>query len=175
VRANDLELLGLDSDADEVEVLAAYHRRRVLYEGENPATYNLYTDEERHQLLSEIDGALARLMTSRPSPQPAPQPLPPPPIISRPEAPAGPEPDRVTAPGAYLRYHRLARGLTLGEIARETKILQARLEALESENPATLPAPVFVRGFVVNVARLLDLPEPDGLARTYLGKVFGAS
>lgn len=168
-RLRDLRLLGLGAGADDADVLAAYRRRRALYEAENLATYSLLNKEARQRLLAEFEAALNRLTALSRPPKAALKPSPP--VARRPEPPAGPEPDRTSSPGAFLRYRRLARGISLTEIARETKIAEPCLEAIESEIPAALPAPVYVRGFVVNIARLLGLPDPDDLARAYLDKI----
>ncbi len=164
-RLRDLRLFGLDAEADDADVLDAYNRRRTLYEAESLATYSLHNEETRQRILAEFEGALKRLLVM-PQPQKL-MPKSPPPASPRPEPPAGPEPDRNRSPGAFIRFHRLVQGITLTEASLETKIAQARLEAIESETSADL-APVYVRGFVVNLANLLGLSDPDGLARAYL-------
>lgn len=168
-RARDLRLLGLDDGVGEVEVLTAYHRRRALYETENLATYNLLKKEERQKLLSDLEAARDRLMGPSQPPKAAPKPTP---SDSRHlNPPAGPEPDRDSSPGAYLQYHRLARGVGLNEVASETKIPQSRLEAVELETWSDLPAVVYVRGFVVTFARQLGLADPEELAQSFLKKM----
>lgn len=167
-RLRDLRLLGLDAQADDADVLKAYNRRRSLYEAENLATYSLHNEESRQRLFADLEAALNRLGVTPQTPKAMPKSLPP--AAHRPEFPVGSEPDRDTSPGAFIRYHRHAQGITLADVALETKIAKARLEAIESEISAGLPA-VYVRGFVVNLANLLGLSDPDGLARAYLEKV----
>jgi cytoskeletal protein RodZ len=55
--------------------------------------------------------------------------------------------------GKYLRKQREARGMTLAELSRATKIKEASLAALEEERFDALPARVFVVGWVGAYAR----------------------
>jgi cytoskeleton protein RodZ len=50
--------------------------------------------------------------------------------------------------GSYLRELRTAKGTSLEEVARATRVGRAHLEALEAEELTALPAPVFVKGFI---------------------------
>ncbi|HSL50734.1 MAG TPA: RodZ domain-containing protein [Candidatus Deferrimicrobiaceae bacterium] len=54
----------------------------------------------------------------------------------------------VTSLGAYLRTLREAKGSSLEDMARSTRVGIRHLEALEEERLADLPSPVFVRGFI---------------------------
>lgn len=63
--------------------------------------------------------------------------------------------------GARLKAAREARGLGLGEVADRLKLSLRQLEAIEADNFSALPGATFVRGFVRNYARFLELdPEP---------------
>lgn len=63
--------------------------------------------------------------------------------------------------GATLREERLRRQLTLGEIARQTKISERFLKAIESEDFGILPGVVFTRNFVRQYAALVEMdPSP---------------
>jgi len=61
------------------------------------------------------------------------------------------------SPGTMLRTAREQRGLTLTEIANITRISRTTLAHLEDDNFDELPAQVFVRGFLRNMARELRL------------------
>jgi len=61
-----------------------------------------------------------------------------------------------------LQRARQARGLTLEEVERDTRISRRYLAALENENFGLLPAPVYARGFLRTYARYLGL-EPANL------------
>jgi flagellar biosynthesis protein FlhG len=69
--------------------------------------------------------------------------------------------------GALLRKVRESQGTDLEEIASRTKISLPYLRAIESEDFGALPAFVYARGFVHEVARCLNL-DPTQVTRTYL-------
>jgi len=59
--------------------------------------------------------------------------------------------------GETLRQARLDKGVSLADAARDTRIRRGYLEALESEDPAALPAAVYTRGFLRTYAEYLGL------------------
>lgn len=59
--------------------------------------------------------------------------------------------------GAALAAAREAKGLTTAEVAERLKLTVRQIEAIETEDWSNLPAPVFVRGFVRNYAKLVDV------------------
>ena len=71
------------------------------------------------------------------------------------------EPVRESA-GARLTAERRSLGLSLGDIARQLKLSVRQVEALERDDYASFAGPVFVRGFLRNYAKLLNL-DPDAL------------
>lgn len=62
-------------------------------------------------------------------------------------------------PGSLLRQARTSRGLSLQELSSITRIPRVSLMNLENDAFEELPAQVFVRGFLRNVARELKLEE----------------
>ncbi len=66
--------------------------------------------------------------------------------------------------GATLAAAREAKGFSRNEVAERLKLSPRQIEALEAEDWAKLPSPVYVRGFVRNYARLLEI-DPDALIR----------
>lgn len=60
-------------------------------------------------------------------------------------------------PGSMLKRARLERGIELDELSQTTRISSATLSHLERDSYDELPAEVFVRGFLRNVARELEL------------------
>jgi hypothetical protein len=68
--------------------------------------------------------------------------------------------------GGRLRDKREERHLSLGDLARLTKIPERSLERLEAGRFDELPAEVFVRGFVRSYARAVGL-DPEDMARRY--------
>jgi flagellar biosynthesis protein FlhG len=69
--------------------------------------------------------------------------------------------------GRLLGKVRESQGVEIEEIARHTKISAAHLRAIESEEFMALPALVYTRGFVQQLARYLKL-DPAQVTRTYL-------
>jgi len=169
VRPEDWEVLGLEPDTEIPRVRQAYHRRKALYEPTALATYNLLDDDERADMVQRIDEAYRRIVGAEPkaAASPSPSRLPPP----EPEVPSGPAPDSATEPGAHLRHHRLSQGLSLHQIAGETKIGVAILEQIENEDFDALPATVFVRGHAQQFARELKLPDAHEFAKLYVEKM----
>jgi flagellar biosynthesis protein FlhG len=72
--------------------------------------------------------------------------------------------------GALLRKVRESQGIDIEEIAQHTKISAAHLNAIESEDFASLPALVYTRGFVQQVAKYLKL-DPAQVTKTYLRRL----
>jgi cytoskeleton protein RodZ len=68
-------------------------------------------------------------------------------------------------PGAALQEERRRQSLSLTDVARQLKLAPRQVEALERDDFAALPGPVFVRGFLRNYARLLGL-DPEPMVRT---------
>ncbi|MEO6952449.1 MAG: helix-turn-helix transcriptional regulator [Polyangia bacterium] len=67
--------------------------------------------------------------------------------------------------GHSLRQARLKAGRSLDDIARVTKISSANLEHLEAGDRASLPAEVFVCGYLRAYARELGLDADECVAR----------
>jgi cytoskeleton protein RodZ len=68
--------------------------------------------------------------------------------------------------GAYLRGLRERQGLSVDELSRATRVLHHYIEALESDNMASLPAPVFTKGFIRAYCQAVGA-EPDEALRLY--------
>ncbi len=69
--------------------------------------------------------------------------------------------------GELLRKVRESQSVELEHIGARTKISRAYLEAIEEENFAALPAFVYLRGFITELAKYLKL-DPLQVSRTYL-------
>jgi flagellar biosynthesis protein FlhG len=72
--------------------------------------------------------------------------------------------------GALLKKVRESQGVEIIEIATKTKIAAAHLRAIEQDAFEELPALVYTRGFVQEVAKCLRL-DPSQVARTYLKRM----
>ena len=67
----------------------------------------------------------------------------------------------VETPGTTLRRARERSGRTIDEIAAVTRISANHIRNLEADNYQELPAEVFVRGFLRNCAKEIDLDAED--------------
>jgi flagellar biosynthesis protein FlhG len=163
----DWEVLGLEPGADPKDVRRAYLERRALYAADSLATYTLIEDDDREALLDRIEEAyqaiIGAMSTARTSAE----------REELEQIPEGPEPPTELEPGRHLRYHRLHKGMTLAQVSEEIKIRPSLLEKIEHEQAEHLPAAVYVRGFIVQYAKLLGVPEPERVAADYLAKIDG--
>jgi flagellar biosynthesis protein FlhG len=115
--------------------------------------------------------------------EPAPPPLPPqtsePHKTQEPPADLPPQPQLPTMPpisedteftGDLLRQVREARGLTLEQMANTTKIAIYYLRYLEAEEYEDLPAKVYVKGYLKQIARLLKL-DAEPMVKSYIDRM----
>ncbi|MCA9592841.1 MAG: helix-turn-helix domain-containing protein [Myxococcales bacterium] len=72
--------------------------------------------------------------------------------------------------GRLLGKVRESQGIEIEEIAEHTKISSAHLRAIEAEDFKNLPALVYTRGFVQQVAKYLKLDQAQ-VSRTYLRRM----
>lgn len=68
--------------------------------------------------------------------------------------------------GRYLQYLRVKRGLGLDEVSRRTHISRQNLIYIEEEDYDSLPAPVYVKGFLRTYAQLLRI-NPERVIQYY--------
>jgi len=70
-------------------------------------------------------------------------------------------PEALPSVGTLLRNARESRSLPVADIAQALKLGQRQVEALERDDWSVLPGTTFIRGFVRNYARLVDIdPAP---------------
>lgn len=171
------DLLEVERGATDEDVRRAYKRARDVYEAGSLACSGLFTPaeleavrlrlEEAHDVLLdparrrpyELSIFPPREEDERPAPERSrsDEPLPPPPELT-------PDTDYT---GALLRAVRESQGLRLEDISARTKVGLGHLSAIEGDDYGALPAPVYVRGFVTEVAKLLKL-DPSQVGRTYV-------
>ncbi len=72
-------------------------------------------------------------------------------------------------PGTFLRRVREARKVSIEDLLNATKISKRYLHAIEDENYSQLPAAVYVRGFVGQMARTLKLPS-EKVVNAYMAR-----
>ena len=68
--------------------------------------------------------------------------------------------------GAVLKANREEQGISLGDMEARSRLSVAQLRALEEEDLALLPEPVYVRAFIRNVAQVLRI-DPAPLLADY--------
>jgi curved DNA-binding protein CbpA len=71
--------------------------------------------------------------------------------------------------GSFIRHVREAQNVSIEEMSNITKVSKTYLLAIEEENFKKLPALVFVRGFLTQIARILRIPQ-DKLLGSYLAR-----
>jgi cytoskeleton protein RodZ len=67
--------------------------------------------------------------------------------------------------GDFLRNSREQRGISLEDVALQTRVSLSMLKALEANDFAQIPSKVFARGFVRSYARCLDLNEAEAFRK----------
>jgi flagellar biosynthesis protein FlhG len=77
-------------------------------------------------------------------------------------------PDPVT--GADLRRFREERGIAIAKIVAESKVGTRTFEDIEADRFDRLPAPVYVRGFLQEYAKVVGL-DPKATAESFLARM----
>lgn len=128
----------------------------VLFADED--AWDLFPNEDEDELSEPGRSALLTHGGSQRNPPraaAAPAPAPPP----KPKDPIAALADRYGYDGRFLRGVRDLRGVSLDEVAKNTRISLRYLEALEENGYDRLPAGTFVRGYVRTLARMLQVDE----------------
>lgn len=172
-------VLGLEPRAPREQVERAYRFCLELYDEGAIATYSLLEPAEAEQQRTRVreayevlgDEQKRREYDSAQGFLPPDSPVLPFPAPTSASAPAHGEPELpVTLTGAELRRIREARGVSLRHIASVTKIGMRFLEYLEEDRFAFLPAPVYLRGFLQEYARLVGI-DPRRAADAYMSRL----
>ncbi len=182
------EILETEPGVSDEEIRRAFRRLKEVYAEGSPAIQGLYDDHELQELHTRADAAhdvlfaperrrqydlslpeadLARAVRAA-AKHGVPR------VVDRHE-PSEPivEPEGDVT-GAYLRKVREARGMDLGDVAQRTKISERHLRSIEDERFSDLPATVYVRGFVIQYARVLRI-DPTRAAAHYLRRYHEAA
>jgi flagellar biosynthesis protein FlhG len=181
------ELLDVSEEATPEEIERAYRIAAGTYQPGSAATYSVFSDEESAELLRQVERAYAVLSdprrrrdydARRRSQAPVarrPGPPPPRPAERRPQPTEVevrveleiPEPEDGVYDGPVLHRIRVSRGVEIEEIAQVTKINPVFIRDIEANRYEALPAIVYVRGFVREIARALHL-DPVRVTETYM-------
>ncbi|MBX3230368.1 MAG: helix-turn-helix domain-containing protein [Labilithrix sp.] len=178
-------VLGIGRAANDEEIRRAFKRQREIYATGGLATSSLLDEHELGGAQARIDEAHDTLLdpvrrraydlSMFPEPeQPASMP-PPRPALAAEQLLLQGELQREIGPdteftGPLLRKVRESQGIEVAEISARTKISKVHLVALEEESYEQLPAVVYVRGFVTELAKYLRL-DPAQVQRTYMRRM----
>jgi len=170
-------VLGLEPRASREQVERAYRFCLELYGEGALAIYSLLEPEEAEQQRTRVREAYEVLsdVEKRNAYDSAQGFLPPDaPVLAFPTPAAGSNRAAAELPevltGADLRRLREARGVSLRHIASITKIGMRYLEYIEEDRFAFLPAPVYLRGFLHEYARLVGV-DPRRMADAYMSRL----
>ena len=199
-KSNYYEILELSTNAAQHEVTTAYERSRKTYSGDNPAIYTIFSQKEARDLLKLIDEAFAvlgnktlrtiydqRLLGQNAAGLDLTYEsiL----IASRQNYPEAKLLDpkssykidvnfeneikvKMDWTGADLKKVREYKNMTVEKLSEKTKINPFYITSVEGADSAHLPAAVFVRGYVVQMAKALGLND-KAVADSYM-KAFKA-
>jgi flagellar biosynthesis protein FlhG len=184
-------VLGITRSASDEEVRRAYKRQREVYASGGLAISSLLNEAQQKSEQARLDEAYDTLLdpirrraydlsTFHDQDEPAS-------VGARSVRPAlaaeqlmlqgelareiGPDTDFT---GTLLRKVRESQGIELSEISARTKIGRTYLAAMEDERFGDLPAIVYVRGFLAELAKFLKL-DPAQVQKTYLRRMRGAA
>jgi cytoskeleton protein RodZ len=76
--------------------------------------------------------------------------------------------------GAQIKKAREEQGISVGDMAARSRLSVQQVEAIEAENTAQLPEPVYVRAFLRGLAQELGL-KPEPLVADYMQRYGGGS
>ena len=171
--------LELDPGATEDEIRRAYKRLAKRFDPQGTVVYGLYRTPAAHKLLAALKEAYTVLLDpsarraydqslfpqGHPSLKRADERVASAlPVTKARRIPADPIaalglPDDVTLRGPVITQVRGICEVSLGEIAERTKVSTFTLQCIESEEYGDLPAPVYLRGFLKQIAQMLNLDE----------------
>ncbi|MGZ3773582.1 MAG: helix-turn-helix domain-containing protein [Pseudobdellovibrionaceae bacterium] len=195
-RYNYYEVLEIPSNAPQHEVTTAYTRARTTYAGDNPAIYTIFSEKEARELLAVIEEAYQvlgnnilrkiydqRLQSGRSSlndltyasildasrqvvieeKTESVKPT----SYKKNEAFEKEIEEQTNWDGSWLKKVREYKQLSTQRISEITKINPYYVTAIENMDPGNLPAIVFVRGYVVQIAKALNLDDKK-IADSYM-------
>lgn len=170
------DLLEVQRGATDEEIRRAYKRAKEIYAPDALCRYGLFDDDGLAALRTRLDEAYDVLLDPARR-RPYELSVFPPEVAPREERHgSAPEVDLPPAPpitpetefrGPLLRAVRESKGLDLRDVCTRTKIGHGYVKAIEDDDYASLPALVYVRGFVVEISKILKL-DSEQVARTYV-------
>ncbi|MBC7371503.1 MAG: helix-turn-helix domain-containing protein [Bdellovibrionaceae bacterium] len=197
-RYNYYDILEIPSDSAQHEVSRAYDRVKNTYSVDNPAIYTIFSDHEARELMVLIEEAYSvlgnknlrmvydqRLLSGRfknselsydsilaasrhmpPEVKPDDKKI----VYNKNETFETEIAACSQWDGDFLKKVRDYKNITTQKMSEITKINSYYVTAIEKMDPEHLPAPVFIRGYVVQIAKVLGLNDKH-VAESYM-KVF---
>jgi len=183
---NHYAILGVTRGSSDEDIRRAYKRKREVYASGSLATSSLFTPEGLRAEQSRLDEGYDTLLDpirrraydlstfpeeeAKPALEQTPRP-----VLVAEQLMLQTELLREIGPdtefsGELLRKVRESQGVDVAEISAKTKISRTYLKAIEEENPAELPAAVYVRGFVSELAKFLRL-DATQVQTTYMRRL----
>ena len=175
------EILEIGPKASEDEIRVAYDKLRTIYSPGYPGITVLFTLEEVKEIRNKVDEAYRVLRDPRSQREydlmlrgEGEKPAVPPPsptvthrILTPQQIREALGTDEVHWSGETLHAVRRYLSLDIDEVAAETKVGKHNLKAIEAEDVKTLPAPVYLKGFLRTYAKALGL-DPHQVAEEYI-------
>lgn len=183
---NFYQILDVSPYASQQEILKAFERSKLTYSADNPAIYTMFSPDEARDLLKLVEEAYeilgnksfrtlydeklgqggdfssvsaAAIKEAALKPQLPETSKPVETKYQRNESYEKELKEMVHFDGAILAQVREYRKLSLEQLSEITKISAFYIDAVEKMNSKGLPAVVFVRGYVQQIAKTLGLEE----------------
>lgn len=186
-RYNYYDILELNSNSAQHEVTKAYDRAKVTYSGDNPAIYTIFSEQEARALLALIEEAYSvlgnknlraiydqRLLSGKfqsndlsydsiltasktlfPEPKTEDKKM----DYKKDDGFEKEIAARDEWDGEFLKKVRDYKNISVSKMSNITKVNSYYVTAIESMDSSGLPAPVFIRGYVVQIAKVLGLDD----------------
>lgn len=187
-RYNYYDILEIGQHSPQHEVTSAYERAKSTYSGENPAIYTIFSDEEARNLLKLVEEAYAvlgnktlralydeklgqhglkredlsfeSLKTESRAQFPAPKKA----TNEKIEYSIDADLEKqfaaeINCDGSFLKKVREYKKIPLERMSEITKISAYYISSVEKMESKSLPATVFVRGYVSQICKVLTLDE----------------
>lgn len=194
---NFYEILEINEDATLQEIERAYMEAKETYSPTSAALYSMFSKEEANELHRLIEQAYTTLTNHdlrrdydtkvinsfKESPSNSESPL----FINQPDpvekisvqngllikdfsADSSMEEQIEKLPdcsGSFLQKVRKYKNISLDDVSKFSKVSKTGILAVEEEDFANLPARVFIRGFVIQICKLLGI-DPIRFSKEYL-------
>lgn len=180
------DVLNVSHDAAPRDIVQAYRETKLIYQPESLATYSLYTEDEQESILEQIEEAYSVLgnperrheydrqiqpiLASKEQVQPKRKsilsiaPSDEHHVLTHEQANAKLPSAHIT--GAILKDIRESQGIDMDAIAEQTKISHEYLIAIEAEDVASFPAPIYLKSFLKQYAAAIGV-DPELVIEAY--------